>query len=149
MRYTTHLKGDERRASATRLIKLLLANNCPALSDHVEDMIDTLLWRITEADGKQNLIYKSSGAIAALAGRNKSKTIHEHVYQRRKMIDALIQAKPEAVDHILKDAIGCLVTVDEHERLRPFDREYGWDRYRRADIAVMDTSVDPPKTVNF
>jgi hypothetical protein len=77
------------------------------------------------------------------------KTIHEHVYQRRKMIEALIQAKPEAVDHILKNAIGCLVTVDEHERLRPFGQEYGWDRYRRAGIAVMDTSVDPAIAVNF
>jgi hypothetical protein len=73
MKYTTHLKGDDRRASATRLIKLLLANNCPALSDHIAGLIDTLLWRSTEADGKHNLIYKSSGAIAALAARNKSK----------------------------------------------------------------------------
>jgi hypothetical protein len=54
------------------------------------------------------------------------------------MIEALLNAKPEDVDYILKDAVACVVTVDEHERLKQFDNEYGWERYRKAGIEAFD-----------
>ncbi len=64
------------------------------------------------------------------------------------MIKALVNADPEAVDGILKNEIGCIVTVDEHKRLHRFDDEYGWERYSKAGIIVMDTSEHPPKLAN-
>ena len=42
---------------------MLLASNNPKASEHIQDLIDTLLWRITEADGKYNTRYKTNGAI--------------------------------------------------------------------------------------
>ena len=124
---------------------MLLANNTSAVSEHVQDLIDTLLWRITEADGKYNTRYKSNGALNCT---DKSRLRHEHVYQRSRMIDALVNADPEAVDGILKNAIGCVVTVDEATHLRKFDSGYGWERYCKAGIIVMDTSKHLPEPFN-
>lgn len=47
-------------------------------------------------------------------------------------------AKPEEIDNILEDAVGCTVTTEEHDRLAPFDDEYGWERYRKAGITVIN-----------
>jgi hypothetical protein len=55
------------------------------------------------------------------------------------MIAALEKATPHEVDGILKIAIGCTVTIEEHTRLSKFDKEYGWKRYRKAGIVVYDT----------
>jgi hypothetical protein len=108
------------------------------LPDHVSDLIDVLLWRITEADGKYNTRYKTSGALEC-ADRRQLR--HEHVYPRSRMIDALLRAKPEQVDDILMDAIGCTVTREEHERLHKFADQHGWDRYRKAELVVIDTDT--------
>jgi hypothetical protein len=117
---------------------MLLANNSPDVSVHVEDLIDILLWRITEADGKYNTRHKTTGALACT---DKSQLRHEHVYQRSKMITTLVRAEPGEVDTILKDAIGCTVTEDEHALLLEFDGLYGWERYRQAGIVVMNTET--------
>jgi hypothetical protein len=57
------------------------------------------------------------------------------------MITALEKAAPHEVDDILKIAIGCTVTVEEHARLSKVDDEYGWDRYRKARVIVIDTQT--------
>jgi len=138
MNFRPHPQGDSRRRSSAKLIKMLLANNSPDVSEHVEDLIDILLWRITEADGKYNTRHKTTGALACT---DKSQLRHEHVYQRSKMITALVRAEPGEVDTILKDAIGCTVTEDEHALLLEFDGKYGWERYRQAGIVVMNTET--------
>ena len=61
------------------------------------------------------------------------------------MIAALKKAAPRKIDDILKTAIGCTVTVKEHQRLSRFDVEYGWRRYRKAGIKVVDTKTDKRK----
>ena len=138
MNFRPHPQGDSRRRSSAKLIKMLLANNSPDVSEHVEDLIDILLWRITEADGKYNTRHKTTGALACT---DKSQLRHEHVYQRSKMITALVKAEPGEVDTILEDAIGCTVTEDEHALLLEFDGLYGWERYRQAGIVVMNTET--------
>jgi hypothetical protein len=45
------------------------------------------------------------------------------------------------VDNILKNAIGCTVTSEEHALFSEFDDEYGWARYRKAGITVIDTQT--------
>jgi hypothetical protein len=55
------------------------------------------------------------------------------------MIAALKKA-PDKVDDILKSAIGCIVTTEEHALLSRFDKECdGWDRYEKAGVIVIDT----------
>lgn len=136
MTFRPHPEAGLRRDSASTLMKLLLASkDTGILPEHVRALIDTLLWKMTEADGKYNTRYKSGGALKCI---DKSQLRHEHVYQKSKMIEALLNADLEAVDSILNDAIGCTVTVDEHLRLGKYDSEYGWERYRKAGLEVFD-----------
>lgn len=93
-----------------------------------------MLWKITEADGKYTARYQSQGAMEPGAELH-----HEHVFQKKRMIDRLIAASAEEIDGILADACCCVVTRQEHERLKSYDNEYGWERYRKAGIVVIDT----------
>ena len=57
------------------------------------------------------------------------------------MIVLLMKTGPAEIDRILKDAIGCTVTKEEHALLKRFDNEYGWERYRKAGLTVIDTQT--------
>lgn len=138
--FKPHEQAGKRRQSIAKLIKLLLANQGPdILEKHIRDLLNTLLWKLTEADGKYKTRYQSSGALKC---SDRSQLRHDHVYPRAKMIDALLVAKPEELDGILRCAVGCTVTIDEHLRLSQFDDEHaGWDRYRKARVSVKDTET--------
>lgn len=143
MPFEPHPQAEKRKRSAVALIKVLLANNKPeVLPAHIKELLSILLRKITEAEAsKHKTRYQSQGAIGC---SNEDKLRHDHVYQRSRMIDALLKAKPEDVDGILKDDIACTVTIDEHRRLAAFDHEYGWDRYRKAGLVVIDTKNGEP-----
>jgi hypothetical protein len=139
-RFNPHPRAEDRKRSAVVLIELLLANKKPeVLPEHVRELLDTLLWKITEADGKYKTRHQSH---AALACTDKGQLRHDHVYPRQRMIDALMKAKPEEVPGIVKDAVGCTVTIDEHRLLSTFDGKHeGWERYRKAKVAVTNTET--------
>jgi hypothetical protein len=61
------------------------------------------------------------------------------------MIARLEKAPPNGVDEILDKAVGCSVTLEEHDLLKSFDDEYGWERYRKAGIIVIDTQTGERK----
>src|SRR5712672_2478450 len=139
--FKPHPKYKEHRHSAVTLIKYLLAKNRPdALRGHYQELLDTLLWKITEAEcsNKYKTRFQTQGAVNR---KGETNLRHEHVFQRSRMIELLEKAAPHEVDDILKDAIGCTVTVEEHARLSKFDDEYGWGRYRKARITVIDTQT--------
>jgi hypothetical protein len=129
-----HRTASEARA----LIRILLTNKTPDVStEHLRELIDTMLWKITEADGKYKTRYQSC---AAMQGSPALR--HDHVFTKRTLIDALINAEPDKVDEILTTTVGCTVTREEHERLTRYDRVCdGWERYRRAKVAVTDTQT--------
>jgi hypothetical protein len=140
MKYKPDPKAEERRRSAAALVNVLLANQRNILPEHIRELLDILLWKITEADGKYKTRYQSNGALTCAKRLRR----HDHVYPRKPMIDKLLSA-PQDVDRILKDAIGCTVTLDEHNSLRKFDEKcYGWGRYRQADVPVVNTETDEP-----
>jgi hypothetical protein len=60
------------------------------------------------------------------------------------MVKVLMEASPEAVDEILKKAVGCTITKDEHDLLGRFQHLDGWERYRRAGIVVIDMETGKP-----
>ena len=139
MIFKTHPLAQSRRKSATTLIKVLLKSNSPeVLPGHIRELLDAMLWKITEADGKYKTRHQSLGAFQC---GDKKLLRHEHVYPKEQMIKALLKATPEQVDGILETAVGCTVTLDEHFRLHKFDEEDGWERYRKAGIAVTDTET--------
>jgi hypothetical protein len=99
-------------------------------------LIDTMLWKLTETDGKHNTRYRSDGAMPHSDPRLLH---HEHVFPKKKMIDDLQRASSsDEIDRILATAVGCVVTRDEHTRLSQYDHEVGWQRYRSAGIGVVD-----------
>jgi len=55
--------------------------------------------------------------------------------------------EPSRSRELLKTAIGCVVTVDEHQRLTNITRKQpdlrGWERYNAAGITVIDTDETP------
>jgi hypothetical protein len=139
--FEPHPQSEARKRSAVTLIKYLLAEKKPeVLSAHYRQLLSVLLWKITEAEvPKYKTRFQSQGA---LGGSDKAKLRHDHVFQRSKMIAVLEKAAPDEIDDILKDAIGCTITIEEHTRLSKFDEEYGWERYRKAGIMVINTQTD-------
>ena len=143
--FKPHPKAEERKRSAVALIKYLLAaKNRVILPAHLLELLRILLYKITEAESshKHRIRFQSK---AALRCRDKTKLRHEHVFQRAKMIALLKNAAPRKVNGILKMAISCTVTSKEHARLSGFDAEYGWRRYRKAGIVVIDTKTGKRK----
>src|SRR5690349_14463951 len=136
--FKPHPKADARKRSAVALIKYLLVQKNPELLPaHRRELLDVLLWKITEAESaKHKTRFQSPRAMKCIA---KAQLRHDHVFQRSKMIAALEKATPNKVDGILDSAIGCTVTKKEHDRLSRFDSEYGWGRYRKAGIVAIDT----------
>jgi hypothetical protein len=147
MNFTPHLQAAERKRSAVELTKVLLATKDQEtiLPQHLRELLGILLWKVTQAESSTHKTRFQSRD--ALKFRNKGNLRHDHVYQSAKMIDALLAA-PERADEILDTAIGCTVTVAEHNRLHEFEEEYGWGRYRKAGIVVMDTSHQPPRPLD-
>ena len=135
--FTPHPDASKRKTSAIALIELLLSVDKPeVMPKHLEELIDKMLWKITEADGKYNTRYRSERALRC---DNTKLLAHEHVYPKRAMIKRLKSAKSdEDVDQILSSAVGCTVMRDEHLLLHGFEHEEGWDRYRKVNVGVMN-----------
>lgn len=142
--FQPHRQATERRSSAASLIKLMLQNRDPSvLASHRNELLTILLWKLTEAesDHKHRTRFQSEGALACT---ERKLLRHEHVFQRNKMIEELLQSEPTGLDNILANAIGCTVTVEEHKRLAAYEDEYGWERYRKARVIVVDTMTGTP-----
>src|ERR1043165_8704771 len=81
------------------------------LERHKRDIISGLLWKITQARGKYTTRHRSRASMEAGATLR-----HDHVFTRKDITDRII-AEPERAREILRDAIACVVTADEHRRL--------------------------------
>jgi hypothetical protein len=98
------------------------------------------LFQLTESGGgwrKQAPRYRTR---AAVEGR-PTKYQHEHVVERKWLVSAL-EAHPTKMKDISKLAVPCLVTKEEHDRLRAVSDSFGWGRYLAAGIEVLDAKRD-------
>jgi hypothetical protein len=140
--YERHPLAEERLRSATTLVKALL--QAPGLiPEHRREFLKLALWKVTEAEGRTK--YKTQlRSQGALSSPPDTKLEHDHVFQRSLMVDALLSASPDAVDTIIKGAVGCTITKQEHDRLKRFGHLDGWDRYRAAGIVVVNTETGEP-----
>jgi hypothetical protein len=135
--FQAHVDTDVRKASARRLVQMLLdaEDLYPA---HRREFVRLALWKVTMAEsGKYDTRYRSKKSM-----RKGVRVQHEHVFERAKLADELLQ-HPEQIDAILNKAVACVVTVAEHRRLTQVSRQdpklSGWERYKVADIEVIDT----------
>jgi hypothetical protein len=148
MNFTPHADAADRTRSAIALTKVLLAakNDREVLPQHLNELLRILMWKATQAESSSHKTRFQSQE--ALKFRDKGNLRHDHVFQCVKMRTELL-AHPERADEILEAAVGCTVTLAEHNRLHHFDAEYGWERYRKAGIVVMDTSKQPPQPMDY
>lgn len=127
----------ERVESAKHAIRAILAMD-GILERHRDELLSLMIWKITEAEGKYTLRYRSEGSLTDPSAKKH----HEHPFPRRWLI-AQLKAHPTRVDEILERAFGCVVTIDEHRRLSSVPPHLlGWDRYKAAGIRVFDVTSD-------
>lgn len=63
-----------------------------------------------------------------------------HVVTRRSLAERLTSGEDPAT--VLPGAVACVVTVEEHNQLTPFDLTHdGWQRYKEAGIEVLDMAA--------
>lgn len=147
MAYARHPLAAARMRSAIVLVKAILSMRDPdILPVHRRELLTVLLWKVTEAESSKYKTRFQSKSAFACADRKQLR--HEHVFQRAKMIDELLEAMPSEIERLLTKATGCIVTLEESHQLAKQDIHYGWERYRRAGIVVLDTAHDPPVEIN-
>ena len=132
MEYPPYKENEKKETylnSIRNNIIALLATNSE--NHHKKDLLDICIWQITEIDGKYNTRYRSEGAMDK---KNWNEVRHEHVYQRKHLIERLLEG--DNIDKVISDATACLVTKAEHGKLS--EALIGWERYKSANIRVFD-----------
>jgi hypothetical protein len=140
-------------SSAKNAIRHILNTPEPFRLIHKKRLIGEMIWRITEGDGllseekrtgyKKHLTYISESVKKRrdVGNYDISDLIHEHVFKKSRLVDKLI-ANPVGIDEILKNAIACVVTKEEHKILHKLDKTDkeidGWERYIKARIGVWN-----------
>ncbi|HSK96390.1 MAG TPA: hypothetical protein VK891_07230 [Euzebyales bacterium] len=117
-----HHRGDARRAPESRDRRLT----------H-----ELYRWTGWGESGKADVRYISEGVRTHLG---PVVVDHEHVHTLRTLKQRLLAG--EDVDDVMRDAVACVVTREEHRRLTRFDRSAtGWQRYARAGVRVWDRTA--------
>ena len=134
--FRKHANADARRLSAIRLVKLLLEEDPEFLPEHREEFLSLALWKVTEAESIDK--HRTQFCSKAVYESPNCARRHDHVYQRAKMVRALIKVGQEGAKEILEKAVACTITKEEHLSLNAYEHVDGWERYRRAGIVVID-----------
>jgi hypothetical protein len=134
---------DARCRSIHEVVEFVLRT--PLHSHCKKKLLNCCLWQLTVAEGtnKYNVRFVSAAAKLLLTDKGRSKVLrHDHVFRRAQMVEKLMRAKPQDAASILRRAVGCVVTKEEHDKnLRRIDQlkdADGWERYKRAQIVVWD-----------
>ncbi len=130
------------------IVKTVLALKDQVKEKYIRDVLEKMLWDITELDGKHNYKYKSNGLL-----ESEEKDQHEHVFTKDFLKNKMI-IHPELCEDIIKLAVSCGVTEDEHHALNKYDKLHknddsdGWERYKGAGIKVWNM-VGKIKDINL
>ena len=135
--WVPHADREERLRSAIQIASMTLENLDSLYPRHARELLKIAAWKASELDGKESPRYRSASVMSGpiLEG---SKVVHEHVVDRRWIVDALID-RPDRVVTILSNAPACLVTASEHLAL---GSGWGWDRYIEGQVRVRDAKTD-------
>jgi hypothetical protein len=84
-------------------------------------------------------------AAVASAGSTCKCAEHEHVVPRQQLREQPFAGGEEvdAIEQVLRRARGCIVSPDEHRRLKPHANvpTLAWERYALAHIEVLDRTT--------
>ena len=98
-------------------------------------LFDKACWLVSERHGKYKTRYRTSDSSSAPTELLR----HDHVIPRAHLW--IVARTTMTVSEALRLCEGCLVTEEEHKRLHDIDDAYGWERYVKAGIQVIDTST--------
>lgn len=136
--FRPHARARERRESALALVRAIIPLDIE--EPMKRKMLSHCLWYVTETEGTSK--YKTRFMSRNAIGKPAKALHHEHVFPRKRLIDEMLAYPPRAVE-IAATAVGCTVTREEHARLELHGKAEagvnGWQRYRKADIDVIDT----------
>jgi hypothetical protein len=130
---------EQRKRSATAAMQALL--DADIRPDDRRYLLDMALWRYTEFDKNRHKFSIRYRTAAVFTGP-PTEINHEHVVERRWLLDR-ITSRPERLEEYLQLAVACIVTRDEHILLSA-NTAFGWERYLRAGLQVMDTLTLAP-----
>lgn len=130
------IAGDVRREAARWIGVILEDPTMPA--DARYRRLDAELWAYTEIKRsnpfKYNLRYRTLGV---QNGPDDVKIHHEHVVPRRWLIHTLI-GHPDQASLVLSLSASCATTAAESKQLSTGEASFGWARYTRAELVVID-----------
>jgi hypothetical protein len=112
----------------------LILGSTEILEKHKRYLLDTVVWKATEAGGETKYDTRFISELVHEAAR-EGRTIKvnfEHVRPKKKVIGDLL-ASLDRTRSILYNAMACTATHDEHRLLKDGQ---DWDRYKAADIRV-------------
>jgi hypothetical protein len=153
-RYQRYPDAEARLRSAILLTKRIVdvfVENSEELNRYSYEFLRFGLWKITEAQTRKYETRYCSGSIwesqdwrlPTLKERIRN-TRHDHVFRCELMIPKLLHSTDQELELLIESSIGCVVTIDEHDRLTAHDRGDeidGWSRYRRSGISVIDAET--------
>jgi hypothetical protein len=135
-----------RLRSAVSLARFALT--APELTDtHRRRLLREACWYVTEGGGKYKTRFRTAGVLGLEAdGEDRQfwkRLRHEHVVTRKLLVTRMLNGEDPA--GVLGDAVACIVTIEEHDRLTQFDNTHGgWDRYMAAGVDVVDMATGEP-----
>ena len=131
-RYVESPKTAQQLADVRVLLDVL--RSLPIGLSLKKKMLVGAIWQICESTGSFHARHRSEGVIRTVG----QKIQRDHVFKKQTLIAELLGSEPD-LDNIIKQALCCIVTEDEHKRLHRIDKSVdGWARYRAAGIVVYD-----------
>jgi hypothetical protein len=135
--FRERLDKEQRVKSAITLARLLLQDEQGVMERHRRELLDILIWKITEAESMNK--FRTKYCSIEAYSLPDVKLEHEHVFEKEKLISELLRCDVTETETILSVAVACVVTTKEHERLKGLPKSlHGWDRYMAAKIPVVD-----------
>jgi len=130
--YKRKADADAQMDSAFEVLQTVL-NNPNITKKHKKEVINIMLWNVSQIDGKYSVQYRSEGVLHD----EDEKVQHEHVITRKEIVNSLLE-HPDQVKEILEQVLACIVTESEHKKLSLVKDAKGWERYEKAGIKVFD-----------
>jgi len=128
---------DERLLTCVAAAEAILAIE-PMNRRLLTGLLDQVFWHATVHPHKLQIRWRSLEATREARLPLSRFLRHEHVFERAWLRSQLVDEGKEPAA-VLPFAVACLVTVEEHARLRSVDDDLvGWQRYRAASIDVVD-----------
>jgi hypothetical protein len=129
--------GKIQRKEALRIIEVALSIN--DVGDNMKSkVIDLMIWNYAGAIKGAYGKYRGKYCSIKSMENEDAELIHEHVFERKQIIKKILQ-EGKITEKIKNIMVTCVVTKEEDNELKSLAKnKLGWDRYKAANIKVID-----------